>query len=274
MKIRNIFELIKKIPWNNNIKTRSRILIFIVCSILLIGAILWSKYLFALNNFTETRWSIILCSIIIPFSFIFILSLLDWKNKLVKNILLLVLGIIIGSLSVAVIVQSSIRIMTIIFIISMICFFIYRILENVFLTIFTFIFSFFLSMSIILYLVVFLSQKASVFIFLDSAFGIYLAAILSVVIYKCIGRRINVILLNFFGNNNASNNYDENHFKNLLNLIYLILFIIINSSFYLGKINDIYFNLINNTYLTLLAIININWSNILINHESDLKSKY
>lgn len=157
--------------------------------------------------------------------------------------------------------------MILLFIISFAALVVYLIFENVFITIFSFIVCVFISLYLILRLFLFIATHIPAMSLLNGFLGIYIATVVSLILYKVIALKLNKFLLKFFGNKEAHDLYDEKHLKNLLNVIYLFAFIIINILYYSILIDDIWFNYINNTFLTLLVIINVDWENILLLHK-------
>ena len=86
---------------------------------------------------------------------------------------------------------------------------------------------------------------------------------LFVVFYRLLGVRINRFFISeILGAKEESKTYDAEQLKNQILFMYIIIFVILNVSIYLGKIDDKIWNLINNSFLTGLAIIQIDWNKI------------
>ncbi len=255
------------ISWNKNLNAKTRVIFFIVNLGIFILSIIGINYWSEIDDLALKYTIISISSILNPFSFLFMLSILDWKNKKVKVILYIILGIILGALSMLLIYNNNIRIATLVFMVSMGAFIIYKIFENVFVTIFSFLFFVSMSFLLILKFLIFITPHVPKMSQINGFLWVYISTVVSLILYKVIALKLNQFLLKFFGNKEAHDLYDEKHLKNLLNVMYLFAFIIINICYYSVLIDDIWFNYINNTFLTLLAIINVDWENILLLHK-------
>lgn len=241
-----------EIAWNSKMKVKERVFFFflglfgfVFCTYMFVKGV-GKAYSF------EEYINLISYSPFILLGFLFMTAVFDWNNSKVKNVLCGILGAFI----MLFVLRREAQIWLMSFVAGVALLVIYKMLENVLVTITTFFLS-----ALLLVPVLF---RMFDYFFYSGSFVPYLTLVVYILIYRFLGFNFNKWILKKFGNTYASDFYNEKHFKNLLSLIYTVIFVIINISLYSFSLEDVGFNLINNSFLTSLAIVQLDWKNILV----------
>lgn len=235
--------------WNKNIVFKERLVMFIVGIITTITASYHYQSIYYGFNSLEKYLNLSLCVIFIVLGIELIL--LIFNLQIIKYMSLF----LSGAAFVKILDDRLFQVGTIILIITLSFFFVIMLMKNIFSTFVTFSMVSLPFAILILILMSFFYSKAYMII--------YIGLVVFLLIYKIFGVKINQVFIGkFMGSSDEALMYDELQLKNQLQLIYVIIFIILNITNYFNGINAIYGNLINNSLLTSFVIIEIKWDKI------------
>lgn len=247
----------------SNTSTKLKISFSIAGMIILWGSIFaLKKYTPDLNLIKEPRilYYAILVTLISAMGsllgVIMILSHLNYKNKINQFILFLLMGILIG----VSVYNSFTRIVLITLIVDAIIFFIVVILFKVYSTITTMIVTSFI------YLLLVMSSSALLFLFVPN-FTINLNSILYtlitlfLILYRIVGVWVNQFFISVvMSQKKIKHEYTSEVLVSHINLIYIVIFILINSTGLIYMQGDYnFYNVLNNCFITAIAINQVNW---------------
>lgn len=251
----------KKI-FNTNNRTKKNTMIFISgISIVIVAAKIYF-YNYNLIDFSQlsdniNRISVLLLAVIlIPFGMCIAISALNLHNDIVRNLLLLILGALIY----AVFREKPLRIAFGIILILIFCFIIIKIFGKVIST--------FLTLGLLsILLVIFLMIMCYVEPNIPVTTVLYVSITLMLLIYNIFGVKLNQFCIkNILGESKEKiEQYDYEELRNQINLVYLILFFVLNVFYIFNNesITSTLANCVNNSLITGVCITNVNWKSLL-----------
>lgn len=187
---------------------------------------------------------------------IMILSNLNYKNKINQFILFLLIGILIG-----ISLYNSLTIILLItLIVDAIIFFIVVILFKVYSTITTMVVT-----SYIYLLLILVSSSLLFLIAPDFTINFntlfYILITVFLILYRLVGVRVNQFFISVvMRQKKMKHEYTSEVLVSHINLIYIVIFILINSTGLIYKQDDYnFYNVLNNCFITAIAINQVNW---------------
>ncbi len=187
-----------------------------------------------------------------------ILSHLNYKNKINQFMLFLLMGVLLG----VSVYNNLTRILLITLIADVIIFFIVVILFKLYSTITTMMVTSYIYLLLILGGSAFLSLFSSNFTFNPSIF-FYIIVTSFLIFYRLVGVKVNHFFISsVMSRKKIKHEYTSEVLVSHINLIYIVIFILINCTGLIYKPGDYnFFNVLNNCFITALAINQVNWRN-------------
>ena len=164
---------------------------------------------------------------------------------------------IVGFLIAGFIFNELFRFGIILFVATMVMYFITIRFKNIFSTVVTM--SVCATIFLILTIIVFklIGENYSMLV-------LYVLFSLFIVFYRILGKTINQwFIAKMMGFEEESKTYDSEQLKNQILFMYMVVFVCLNIWLYKEQIDSETWNLINNSFLTGLAIIQIDWNKII-----------
>lgn len=180
------------------------------------------------------------------------LGLINFEDGLLGKLMLVIVGFLIAGF----IFNESFRFGIILFVGTMLVYFITIRFKNIFSTVVTM--SVCATIFLILTIIVFklIGENCGMLV-LYGMFSLF------IVVYRILGKMINQwFIAKMLGFEEESKTYDDAQLKNQILLIYMLIFVCLNVWLYREQIDGETWNLINNSFLTGLAIIQIDWNKI------------
>lgn len=237
--------------WNEKIKPKERWIMLVIGMVLTIGlSFVYRKFYYSLGN----SYNYVYLADFVVFIALGIESIIltfNLHNKIISSVLFVLLGILLDQI----LTNNLFRVGSIILIITVIVFMITIIIKNIFSTVITFSM---LSLPFMLIITIILNRLK-----INDYIVIYTGLVLFLLFYKLVGVKVNQVFIGkFMGFASDANKYDELQLKSQLNLIYVIVFVVLNiNNVFIGD-KAIVGNLLNNSFLTCLAVIQIDWKKV------------
>ncbi|MBQ7008578.1 MAG: hypothetical protein IJN05_05100 [Ruminococcus sp.] len=185
----------------------------------------------------------------------FLISILNLNNPTIRFILVLILGASIY----AVIREEPIRLAFAILLLSFVIFVVTKIFSKVFSTIITFSLSCLFAILFLKLLLVFIPQ-------IQTVTSLYISIASMLLFYNILGVKLNQLCLKYILGYSIEKikRYDSEELKNQINLLYLVLFVMLNLSLIYSEQNDISLigNCVNNALVTGVCITNVHWKSL------------
>ena len=251
----------KKI-FNTNNGTKKNIMILISGILIVIVSAIIYFYNYNLIDISQlsdnmNRISLLLMSVIlISFGMCIAISAFNLHNKIVRNFLLP----ISGALIYAVIREKPLRIAFGLILIIILIFVIIKLFGKVISTFITLSF-----LSILLFFILLIISYIEPHI--PATTALYVSITLMLLIYNIFGVKMNRFFIkNMLGESSEKvEQYDYEEFRNQINLVYLILFFVLNIFYIFNSESSIstLANCVNNSLITGVCITNVNWKSLL-----------
>ena len=245
---------VKDMVLNKNQSKKFHIISILIGIILVVvGTIIYS--LLYRNNSEVFSYEniayMVVCIEVIMFGIV--LGLINFEDGLLGKLMLVIVGFLIAGF----IFNELFRFGIILFVATMVMYFITIRFKNIFSTVVTM--SVCATIFLILTIIVFklIGENYSMLV-------LYVLFSLFIVFYRILGKTINQwFIAKMMGFEEESKTYDSEQLKNQILFMYMVVFVCLNIWLYKEQIDSETWNLINNSFLTGLAIIQIDWNKII-----------
>lgn len=245
---------VKDMVLNKNQSKKFHIISILIGIILVVvGTIIYS--LLYRNNSEVFSYEniayMVVCIEVIMFGIV--LGLINFEDGLLGKLMLVIVGFLIAGF----IFNELFRFGIILFVATMVMYFITIRFKNIFSTVVTM--SVCATIFLILTIIVFklIGENYSMLV-------LYVLFSLFIVFYRILGKTINQwFIAKMMGFEEESKTYDSEQLKNQILFMYMVVFVCLNIWLYKEQIESETWNLINNSFLTGLAIIQIDWNKII-----------